>query len=122
MDQLYLFKKEKVTTRSYFIFFNQEFCMDLLTTFLWMLELHSILLVMYYDQAEVEFSFPIRHDEVLTIDMNNRWQVTNGSKLQTEEAEIYDSAFHRSSAKHGFITAQGLGLYIKVRACLYKIA
>ena len=65
MDQLYLFKKEKVTTRSYFIFFNQEFCMDLLTTFLWMLELHSILLVMYYDQAEVEFSFPIKHDELL---------------------------------------------------------
>ena len=82
MDQLYLFKKEKVTTRSYFIwfFFNQEFCMDLLITFLWMLELHSILLVMYYDQAEVEFSFLFRHDEALTTDMNNRWQVTDGSK------------------------------------------
>lgn len=46
--------------------------MDLLTTFLCILELHSILLVMYYGQAELEFSFLFRHDEVLTIDMNNR--------------------------------------------------
>ena len=46
--------------------------MDVLTTFLCILELHSILLVMYYGQAELELSFLFRHDEVLTIDMNNR--------------------------------------------------
>ena len=34
----------------------------------------------------------------------NKWLQSH----KTEEAEIYDSTFHRSSAKHGFIMVQGL--------------
>lgn len=60
-SKLHLFKKEK-KNNSQKIFFNQEFCTDLLTTFLWMVVLYSILLTMYYDQAELDFSLLFRHD------------------------------------------------------------